>query len=109
MSKVDHATGEEQIDEESGPIEIQTRRKLVRARGVNQRGYLKNIREHDLAFGIGPAGTGKTYLAIASAIDALESEEVSRIILVRPAVEAGERLGFLPGLTIRETDGRAIA
>lgn len=77
--------------------EIQTLRKLVRARGTNQRGYLTNIREHDLSFGIGPAGTGKTYLAVASAIEALESELVRRIILVRPAVEAGERLGFLPG------------
>ncbi len=78
-------------------FEIQTRRKLVRARGANQRGYVRNIREHDLAFGIGPAGTGKTYLAVASAVDALENEQVRRIILVRPAVEAGERLGFLPG------------
>lgn len=78
-------------------FEIQTRRKLIRARGANQRAYIRNIREHDLAFGIGPAGTGKTYLAVASAIDALEHEFVRRIILVRPAVEAGERLGFLPG------------
>ncbi len=76
---------------------IQTRRKLVRARGNNQRAYLKNIHDNDLAFGIGPAGTGKTYLAVASAIDALETEQVRRIVLVRPAVEAGERLGFLPG------------
>ena len=76
---------------------IQTHRKLVRARGSNQKDYLRNIREHDLAFGIGPAGTGKTYLAVASAIDALENEQVRRIVLVRPAVEAGERLGFLPG------------
>lgn len=83
---------------------IQTRQKLVRARGANQRAYLKNIREHDLAFGIGPAGTGKTYLAIASAIDALESERVRRIILVRPAVEAGERLGFLPGDMSQKVD-----
>ena len=78
-------------------FEIQTRRKLVRARGANQRAYMKSIRENDLAFGIGPAGTGKTYLSVASAIDSLESEQVRRIILVRPAVEAGERLGFLPG------------
>ena len=82
---------------EADRYEIQTRRKLVRARGTNQRAYLKSIRDSDLAFGIGPAGTGKTYLAVASAIDALESELVRRIILVRPAVEAGERLGFLPG------------
>ncbi len=78
-------------------ITIQTRRKLIRPRGANQTAYLRNIRQHDLAFGIGPAGTGKTYLAVASAVDAMENEEVRRIVLVRPAVEAGERLGFLPG------------
>jgi phosphate starvation-inducible PhoH-like protein len=83
--------------EDDSVVAIQTRKKLVRARGRNQRAYLRNIRDHDLAFGIGPAGTGKTYLAVASAIDALEHEKVRRIILVRPAVEAGERLGFLPG------------
>ena len=88
---------EAQDEGDKSLFEIQTRCKLVRARGANQRDYLKNIQEHDLAFGIGPAGTGKTYLAVASAIDALESEQVRRIILVRPAVEAGERLGFLPG------------
>ena len=85
-------------DESTGTsYAIQTRRKLIRPRGPNQRAYIKSIRENDLAFGIGPAGTGKTYLAVASAIDALENEQVRRIILVRPAVEAGERLGFLPG------------
>ena len=83
---------------------IQTRRKLVRARGNNQRAYLKNIHDNDLAFGIGPAGTGKTYLAVASAIDALETEQVRRIVLVRPAVEAGERLGFLPGDLSQKVD-----
>jgi len=97
------------VDDDAGdgsgsPYEIQTRRKLVRARGANQREYLKNIRQHDLAFGIGPAGTGKTYLAVASAIDALENERVRRIILVRPAVEAGERLGFLPGDMSQKVD-----
>ena len=95
---------EAQDDGNEGLYEIQTRRKLVRARGANQRSYLKNIQEHDLAFGIGPAGTGKTYLAVASAIDAFESELVSRIILVRPAVEAGERLGFLPGDMSQKVD-----
>ena len=78
-------------------ITIQTRRKLIRPRGANQLAYLRRIRQHDLAFGIGPAGTGKTYLAVASAVDALENDEVRRIVLARPAVEAGERLGFLPG------------
>jgi len=86
------------------PCEIQTRRKLIRARGANQRDYIRNIRSHDLAFGIGPAGTGKTYLAVASAIDALEQEQVRRIVLVRPAVEAGERLGFLPGDMSQKVD-----
>jgi len=78
-------------------VTIQTRRKMIRPRGVNQMEYLRKIRQHDLAFGIGPAGTGKTYLAVASAVDAMENDEVRRIVLVRPAVEAGERLGFLPG------------
>lgn len=90
--------------EDQKPFEIQTRRKLIRARGANQRAYLKSIHDHDLAFGIGPAGTGKTYLGIAGAIDALESEQVRRIVLVRPAVEAGERLGFLPGDMSQKVD-----
>jgi len=85
-------------------VEIQTKKKLVRARGANQKAYLSNIHHHDLAFGIGPAGTGKTYLAVASAIDALENEQVRRIVLVRPAVEAGERLGFLPGDMSQKVD-----
>ncbi|MDZ7770301.1 MAG: PhoH family protein [Woeseiaceae bacterium] len=89
---------------DTSPYEIQTRRKLIRARGANQRAYVRSIREHDLAFGIGPAGTGKTYLAVAGAIDALENEQVRRIILVRPAVEAGERLGFLPGDMSQKVD-----
>ena len=89
---------------EEGGLAIQTRRKLVRPRSPNQRLYMKSIQENDLAFGIGPAGTGKTYLAIASAIDALEREQVRRIILVRPAVEAGERLGFLPGDLSQKVD-----
>ena len=91
-------------EQEENLYEIQTRRKLVRARGRNQRAYLKSIHEHDLAFGIGPAGTGKTYLAVAAAIGALEREQVRRIVLVRPAVEAGERLGFLPGDMSQKVD-----
>jgi phosphate starvation-inducible PhoH-like protein len=85
-------------------VSIQTRRKLIRARGANQASYLKSIQTHDLAFGIGPAGTGKTYLAVACAVDALENELVRRIVLVRPAVEAGERLGFLPGDLSQKVD-----
>ncbi len=91
-------------NEDGEDVTIQTRRKLIRPRGANQTAYIKSIREHDLAFGIGPAGTGKTYLAVAAAVDALESEQIRRIVLVRPAVEAGERLGFLPGDLSQKVD-----
>ena len=104
MNAADLSTDELGDEADVVDYSIQTRQKLVRARGRNQKTYLKSIREHDLAFGIGPAGTGKTYLAVASAIDALENEEVRRIILVRPAVEAGERLGFLPGDMSQKVD-----
>lgn len=76
---------------------IATKRGLIRPKGINQAQYISQILNHDVNFGIGPAGTGKTYLAVAAAVDALEKQEVRRIILTRPAVEAGERLGFLPG------------
>ena len=79
-------------------------RGLIRARGEHQKTYLANIRKHDLTLGIGPAGTGKTYLAVACAVEALHSERVRRIVLVRPAVEAGERLGFLPGDLTQKVD-----
>jgi phosphate starvation-inducible PhoH-like protein len=79
-------------------------RGLIRARGEHQKQYLANIRNHDLTFGIGPAGTGKTYLAVACAVEALHGERVRRIVLVRPAVEAGERLGFLPGDLTQKVD-----
>ncbi len=91
-------------EDDGDDVTIQTRRKLIRPRGANQTAYIKSIREHDLAFGIGPAGTGKTYLAVAAAVDALESELIRRIVLVRPAVEAGERLGFLPGDLSQKVD-----
>jgi phosphate starvation-inducible PhoH-like protein len=78
-------------------VTIHTQRGGVRGRGANQRQYLANIHTCDLTFGIGPAGTGKTYLAVACAVEALQTDRVRRIVLVRPAVEAGERLGFLPG------------
>ncbi|MGB5688167.1 MAG: PhoH family protein [Woeseiaceae bacterium] len=90
--------------DESEDVSIQTRRKLIRPRGANQTLYMRNIRDHDLAFGIGPAGTGKTYLAVAAAVDSLETEQIRRIVLVRPAVEAGERLGFLPGDLSQKVD-----
>jgi phosphate starvation-inducible PhoH-like protein len=85
-------------------IKVRTARGTLRARGANQTEYLTNIRTHDLTFGIGPAGTGKTYLAVACAVEALQSEKVRRIVLVRPAVEAGERLGFLPGDLTQKVD-----
>ena len=83
---------------------IKTRRGMVRPRGPNQAEYVHRIMSHDINFGIGPAGTGKTYLAVASAVDAMERERVRRILLVRPAVEAGERLGFLPGDLAQKID-----
>ena len=83
---------------------IQTRHGQIRGRGPNQKRYLASIMAHDLNFGVGPAGTGKTYLAVAAAVQALEREQVSRIVLVRPAVEAGERLGFLPGDMAQKVD-----
>mgnify|MGYP000314729063 CR=1 FL=1 len=76
----------------------------VKVRGNNQLDYVKNIKTHDINFGIGPAGTGKTYLAVACAVEALKNEEVKRILLVRPAVEAGEKLGFLPGDLAQKVD-----
>ena len=87
-----------------GTSTLQTRREDLRARTPNQAVYLENIASHDITFGIGPAGTGKTYLAVASAVDALERSSVQRIVLTRPAVEAGERLGFLPGDLTQKVD-----
>ncbi len=87
-----------------GDAALQTRRADLRARSPNQATYLDNIAKHDITFGIGPAGTGKTYLAVASAVDALERSSVQRIVLTRPAVEAGERLGFLPGDMAQKVD-----
>ncbi len=87
-----------------GTTALSTRRADLRARSVNQGTYLDNIATHDITFGIGPAGTGKTYLAVACAVDALERSAVQRIVLTRPAVEAGERLGFLPGDLSQKVD-----
>jgi len=92
------------IDDESAPISIRTRKGLIRGRGPNQNHYIRSIQTHDLSFGVGPAGTGKTYLAVACAVEALEKDLVRRIILVRPAVEAGEKLGFLPGDLSQKVD-----
>jgi len=85
-------------------IAVKTKRGVIRGRGPNQKGYLRAISCHAINFGVGPAGTGKTYLAVACAVDALQSDQVQRIVLVRPAVEAGERLGFLPGDMAQKVD-----
>ena len=85
-------------------IQIKTPKKIIRPRGKNQQDYIKNINKYELNFGIGPAGTGKTYLAVASAVDAFLNDKVQRIILIRPAVEAGEKLGFLPGDLSQKVD-----
>ena len=88
----------------SAEVSIKTRKGSVKGRNANQSQYVKNIRQHDVTFGIGPAGTGKTYLAVACAVDSLEKGEVRRIVLTRPAVEAGEKLGFLPGDLTQKVD-----
>lgn len=95
---------DDDIKESTESASIRTRRGLIRGRGPNQNDYIRSVQSHDLTFGIGPAGTGKTYLAVACAVEALERDEVRRIILVRPAVEAGEKLGFLPGDLSQKVD-----
>ncbi|CAM5787696.1 PhoH family protein [Castellaniella caeni] len=90
------------VDEDG--IVLRTRKSDLRPRTPHQREYLSAILKHDVTFGVGPAGTGKTWLAVACAIDALERESVSRLVLTRPAVEAGERLGFLPGDLVQKVD-----
>ena len=89
---------------EKGDTPLLTRRADLHGRTPRQRQYIQNILEHDITFAVGPAGTGKTYLAVACAVDALERDAVKRIVLVRPAVEAGERLGFLPGDLAQKVD-----
>jgi phosphate starvation-inducible PhoH-like protein len=102
---------EQQDDEAHDPamswgreVNIKTKRGMIKARSQNQSQYIANIVRHDISFGIGPAGTGKTYLAVAAAVDALERQEIRRILLTRPAVEAGEKLGFLPGDLSQKVD-----
>lgn len=95
---------EEEVEEQlTGPV-LHTRRNDLHGRTPRQKEYLRNILGHDITFGVGPAGTGKTYLAVACAVDALERDMVQRIVLTRPAVEAGERLGFLPGDLAQKVD-----
>jgi phosphate starvation-inducible PhoH-like protein len=100
--------GADRIAERDAPepqdVSIKVKRGNIRGRGANQQRYLHAIARHDICFGIGPAGTGKTYLAVASAVDALENNRVQRVILARPAVEAGEKLGFLPGDLSQKVD-----
>ncbi len=95
--------GESQLDADSVPL-LMTRKAEIRGRTPRQNTYIQCIQDHDIAFGIGPAGTGKTYLAVACAVDALQREAVRRLVLVRPAVEAGEKLGFLPGDLAQKVD-----
>ena len=90
--------------EDAQDVAIKTKRGTIRGRGANQARYLHAIATHDINFGVGPAGTGKTYLAVAMAVDALNDSRVQRLILVRPAVEAGEKLGFLPGDLTQKVD-----
>ncbi len=104
LQSVGGVTGTVTTIGEADEVVIRGRRGLVRGRGANQCRYLRRIVNHDINFGVGPAGTGKTYLAVACAVDALEREKVRRILLVRPAVEAGERLGFLPGDMVQKVD-----
>lgn len=94
----------DEADTATKEVSVRTRQGMIRGRGKNQLHYLSNIQTHDINFGVGPAGTGKTYLAVASAVEALESERVARLVLTRPAVEAGERLGFLPGDLAQKID-----
>jgi len=101
---MDNSQADAKLDDSTDELKVRTARGAVRARGANQTAYLGNVRTHDLTFGIGPAGTGKTYLAVACAVESLQSEKVRRIVLVRPAVEAGERLGFLPGDLSQKVD-----
>jgi len=102
QSKPAAAANEAAVDE--GMPLLRTRRADLHGRTPNQISYLRDIQEHDITFAIGPAGTGKTYLAVACAVDALERDSVKRLVLVRPAVEAGERLGFLPGDFAQKVD-----
>ncbi|MGR9994429.1 PhoH family protein [Escherichia coli] len=94
----------ESVPEYGKAVNIKTKRGVIKPRTPNQVQYIANILDHDITFGVGPAGTGKTYLAVAAAVDALERQEIRRILLTRPAVEAGEKLGFLPGDLSQKVD-----
>ena len=95
---------DELAEDVADEVSIKTKRGMIRGRTANQKRYLSNIQDHDINFGIGPAGTGKTYLAVACAVAAMEQDRARRLVLVRPAVEAGEKLGFLPGDLVQKVD-----
>ncbi|WP_027966287.1 PhoH family protein [Halomonas halocynthiae] len=101
-------SGVEALEDDEGSLDadvlLRTPKMLIKPRGINQQSYVTSVRAHDINFGIGPAGTGKTYLAVAAAVEALNQQQVRRILLVRPAVEAGEKLGFLPGDLAQKID-----
>ncbi|MDA3870418.1 MAG: PhoH family protein [Gammaproteobacteria bacterium] len=97
LNETDENAVTKEVGDDLPQWQVKTRKGPIKGRGQHQQEYLDKIKTNDLAFGIGPAGTGKTYLAVACAVDALVNDEVDRLVLVRPAVEAGERLGFLPG------------
>ncbi len=97
-------TGAKDADNDDGITLIRTKKCTIKPRGLNQQRYVRAVQKHDINFGIGPAGTGKTYLAVACAVEALLKNEIERILLVRPAVEAGEKLGFLPGDLAQKVD-----
>ncbi|NCT67112.1 MAG: PhoH family protein [Rhodanobacteraceae bacterium] len=104
LSEAGADTLEARATEGAQDVAVKTKRGTIRGRGANQQRYLHAIATHDINFGVGPAGTGKTYLAVAMAVDALNDSRVQRLILVRPAVEAGEKLGFLPGDLTQKVD-----
>jgi phosphate starvation-inducible PhoH-like protein len=104
LGMIEHATRAAEGDAESTINTLQSRKGEIKGRTINQNGYIQAIFNNDVTFGIGPAGTGKTYLAVACAVDHFEREMVKRIVLVRPAVEAGEKLGFLPGDLSQKVD-----
>lgn len=104
LSSIEDLNNASTGDTHAKPASIRTPKVFIKPRGKNQKGYVDAIRSNDINFGIGPAGTGKTYLAVACAVEALEKEQIQRILLVRPAVEAGEKLGFLPGDLSQKVD-----
>jgi len=103
-AEMDKVTNLDEIHHGDGAWHVKTRKGVIRGRGDHQSAYLRQIQTNDLTLGVGPAGTGKTYLAVACAVNALDNDEVERVLLVRPAVEAGERLGFLPGDLAQKID-----